>query len=68
MPVYTCVYATTTATVFNAKKDAGRLNAMLEELQSNGAKIIDIKVSVGGGDRIVQAVYLVIYEAPEPLC
>ena len=69
MPIYSCIYATSTATVFNAKKDTKELDRLLEALQEAGARIVDVKVTVGGSGRsLVQAVYLILYEAETKLC
>ena len=52
---------------FDERKDTRRVNEVLTELQSKGARIINITPSVGGkGDAVlgsVSALYLITYEA-----
>ena len=33
---------------FNSEKDDSKVNAALQQLQSQGAKIMDVKVALGG--------------------
>lgn len=68
MPIYVALWSTRTITgVFNAKADAKKINELLGWLQQNGAKIINVKVSLGGERDHITAVYLVLYEAEKPL-
>lgn len=53
---------------FKSKRDDKRLNAALSELQNGGARIVDIKVSVGGSFWSgAVATYLITYEAASSL-
>ena len=47
---------------FDEKKDTGRLNEVMKELQEKGAKLLD-KVSLAGN----AAVYVITYQADSPL-
>lgn len=69
MPVFAAIWSTASSLgVFKGKKDSETLNYLLSELQSKGAKILDVKVSISRGYKGgVTAVYLIIYEAKEPL-
>ena len=68
MPVYIALWATDTMLgIFNTKKDTEKLNEILELIQSKGGKILDVKVSSGGKENKVSAVYLILYEADSPL-
>ena len=54
---------------FKSKRDDKKVNAVLQELQNSGAKIVDIKVSVGGSFWSgAVATYAITYEASAPLC
>ena len=68
VPVYACIFATKTITALDSAKDSKKLNEILKTLQQKGARIKDIKVSVGGERNSAHAVYLIIYESEEPLC
>jgi len=48
---------------FDQKKDTKRLNEIMEKLQHEGARILDVKVTLSVGS----AVYLVTYESAKPL-
>ena len=57
---------------FNSAKDDPIVNDVLHKLQSHGAKISDVKVSLGGSFWTtlftgVVAVYLITYEAASPI-
>ena len=53
---------------FDEQKDSRRINEILGKLQDRGAKIIGIRASAGGsGTSNVTAVYLISYEANEPI-
>jgi hypothetical protein len=68
MPVYVALWATDTMLGrFDDKKDTKKLNEILELIQSKGGKILDVKVSLGGKENRVSAVYLILYEANIPL-
>ena len=48
---------------FDQKKDTKRLNEIMEKLQHEGARILDVKLTLSVGS----AVYLVTYESAKPL-
>jgi hypothetical protein len=57
---------------FNSEKDDPKVNSALQQLQSQGAKIMDVKVALGGSFWTtiftgVIAVYLITYEASNPI-
>lgn len=52
----------------NPKKNDPKVNIALQQLQSQGAKISDVKVALGGTLLTgVVVVYLITYEAPNPI-
>lgn len=68
MPIYVRTLSFSASLKFKPEKDDPKVNAALDELQRQGAKIVDIKVSLGGyffGG--VLATYLITYEAPAPI-
>jgi len=48
MPTYIKTLSFSTSSKFNPKKDDPKVNAALQQLQSQGAEISDIKVTLGG--------------------
>ena len=53
---------------FKADKDDPEINAALERLQAEGARVLDIKISLGGAFSLgLIATYLITYEAPSPI-
>jgi hypothetical protein len=40
---------------------------VLKKLQDNGAKVLDVKLSIGSQEHIVSLVYTVLYEAKSPV-
>jgi len=54
---------------FNPTKDDPKVNEALDRLRQQGAQIIDIRVSVGGGSWAgsASAVYLILYDAKTPI-
>lgn len=53
---------------FDAKKDSGAINQVLQELQDKGARIISITPAIGGGSlQGIAASYTITYEAPSPI-
>ena len=68
MATYIKTLSFSTNSKFKPKKDDPRVNTALEQLQSQGAKISDVRVSLGGSFWTgVVAVYLITYEAPNPI-
>ncbi len=68
MPTYIKTLCFSTSSSFRAGKDDPKVNTVLQQLQSQGGKISDIKVSLGGTVwQGVLAVYLITYEAPNPI-
>lgn len=71
MPTFIKTVSFSTSGKFNPKKDDPELNAALTHLQSRGAKIIDVKLSLAGIGTAVStltvASYLITYESPTPI-
>ena len=70
MPVFVQLFYTNSMSgAFNRIKDTKTLNNILTCLQEKGAKILDIKVSMGMKEGGVKAgvIYLIIYEANSPI-
>ncbi|MFQ5924626.1 MAG: hypothetical protein ACE5IE_01340 [Dehalococcoidia bacterium] len=68
MPTYIKTLSFSTGSKFNPKKDDPKVNTALQQLQSQGAKISDVEVSLGGSILTgVVAVYLITYEVPNPI-
>ena len=68
MPIFIKTISFSTSGRFNTKKDDPKVNAALIHLQEQGAKIIDIKLSLGGAFLSgIAASYLIIYESTAPI-
>lgn len=52
---------------FDEMKDTERINGFLAVLQNEGAKIISVTPAVGGKMEAIAAVYVITYEADEPI-
>jgi hypothetical protein len=52
---------------FNSAKDDEELNRELRKLQESGATILQITVRLAGQERGVTALYVIEYEAGQPL-
>lgn len=52
---------------FDERGDTQTINTYLVDLQENGAKIISVTPSIGGKMEVIAAVYVITYEAPEPI-
>jgi len=52
---------------FRAEEDTNSVNTVLKKLQDKGAKILDVKLSIGSQEHIVSLVYIIMYEAKGPL-
>jgi len=49
------------------EEDTELVNKALKKLQDNGAKVLDLKLSIGSHEHIVSLVYTVLYEAKSPV-
>ena len=69
MPTYIKTISFSTYDRFNPVKDDPEVNGVLDQLQAQRAKIVDVKVSLGGSSTSgkVTATYIIIYEAPTPI-
>lgn len=72
MATYIKTLSFSSKTGFNSEKDDPIVNTALQQLQSQGAKITDVKVALGGSiwTKVVTGVvvvYLITYEAPNPI-
>lgn len=68
MPIYIQTVSFQSWGCFNSKKDDKKVNAALDELRRQGAKIFAVMVSVGGSFWTgVVATYLITYETPGPI-
>jgi hypothetical protein len=68
MATYIKTLSFSTNSKFKPKKDDPRVNTALEQLQIQGAKISDVRVSLGGSFWTgIVAVHLITYEAPNPI-
>ncbi|RLF34877.1 MAG: hypothetical protein DRN03_06135 [Thermoplasmata archaeon] len=70
MPVFVQLWSTVSVKgVFDWKKDTKQLNDILSKLQEKGAKIIDVKATMGMKEGGVHAsiTYVILYEAPRPI-
>ena len=68
MPIFIKTISFSTSGKFNTKKDDPLVNAVLIRLQEQGAKIIDIKLSLGGAFLSgIAASYLITYESTAPI-
>jgi tagatose-1,6-bisphosphate aldolase len=64
MPVFVQMLSFRAHVSFDDKKDTRTINEAMRKLQENGAKILDVRVSVGQPG---MAVYLITYEAAAEL-
>ena len=53
-----------TVGVFDYGKDTDSLNKVLQRLQADGARILDVKASISRSERGATALYIILYEAP----
>jgi len=53
--------------LFDEKNDTFRINKYLSVLQSNAAVIKSVTPAIGGATSATAAVYVITYEAPEPI-
>jgi len=68
VPTYINTLCFSTSSKFKPEKDDPKVNTALQQLQSQGAKISDVKVTLGGNLwQGIIAVYLITYEAPNPI-
>lgn len=67
MPTYVKTRSFTTARGFKLDKDDAEVNSVLEELQSGGAKILEVKMRLAATGATAFATYLIVYEASSPL-
>jgi len=63
MATYVRTLSFSTSGAFKPEKDDRRVNDSLQQLQSQGAKISDVRVAFG--ESLV--IYLIIYEATSPI-
>lgn len=64
MPIYIKTVSFQSWGCFNSRKDDKKVNDALDRLQTQGAKILSVKVSVGGSFWTgAVATYLITYEA-----
>jgi hypothetical protein len=63
MATYIKTLSFSTNSKFKPKKDDPRVNTALEQLQSQGAKISDVRAAVG--ESLV--IFLITYEAASPI-
>ena len=53
---------------FDSEKDDREVNEILQDIQNNKGEILDVKVCLGGATFSgVTALYVIEYEAPEPI-
>ena len=53
---------------FDSEKDDREVNEILQDIQNNKGEILDIQVCLGGSTFTgVTALYVIEYEAPEPI-
>jgi len=57
----------TTSGKFNVRKQTETINHILKEIQEKGAKVLDIRVGIGGQEHIVSLIYIILYEAEKPI-
>ena len=68
MPVFIQLFSSfSTSGRFNAEEDTESVNTVLKKLQDKGAKILDVKLSIGSREHIVSLVYIIMYEAKSPV-
>jgi len=70
MPIFVQLWSTSSVSgTFNWKKDTKQLNDILSKLQEKGARIIDVKASMGMKEGGIRATitYVILYEAPKPI-
>jgi len=68
MPVFVQLFSSfSTSGKFDADEDTESVNSVLKRLQNKGAKILDVKLSIGSQEHIVSLVYSIMYEAKSPL-
>jgi len=68
MPVFIQLFSSfSTSGRFNAEEDTESVNRVLKKLQDKGAKILDVKLSIGSREHIVSLVYIIMYEAKSPV-
>ena len=68
MPVFVQLFSSfSTSGKFDADEDTESVNSVLERLQNKGAKILDVKLSIGSQEHIVSLVYSIMYEAKRAL-
>jgi len=68
MPVFVQLISSfSTSGKFDVEKDTESVNTMLKKLQDKGAKILDVKLSIGSQEHIVSLVYTIMYEAKSPV-
>jgi len=70
VPVFVQLFYTQSMTgIVDYRKDTKSLNRILAYLQGRGAKIVDVKVSMGMKEGSVKAgvMYLIVYEADTPI-
>ena len=68
MPVFVHLISSfSTSARFDVEKDTESVNTVLKKLQDNGAKILDVKLSIGSQEHIVSLVYTITYEAKSPV-
>lgn len=69
MPTYIKTVTLASSGKFNPKKDDPKVNTILQLLQNKGAEISDIKVTLGPTWFLTGcvAIYLITYEAPNPI-
>ncbi|HUU62708.1 MAG TPA: hypothetical protein VMX96_02140 [Dehalococcoidia bacterium] len=63
MAIYIKTLSFSTRGAFKPERDDSRVNDALQQLQSQGAKISDVRVAFG--ESLV--IYLIIYEATSPI-
>jgi len=64
MPIFVQIVSFSTSRgKLDETKDTKKLNEIMEKLQQEGARILDVKVTLSVGS----AVYLITYESAKPL-
>ena len=68
MPVFVqFISSFSTSGKFRTEENTESVNTVLKKLQDESAKILDVKLSIGGAEHFVSLVYTVVYEAKSPL-
>ena len=64
MPVFVQLMSSfNTSGTFKVEEDNKSINKVLKNLQDNGAKILDVKLSIGTLQYGVSLMYVIMYEA-----